>query len=165
MVMIFVGIIGSSAFQQEATANLKHGESFSVGRYVLKFADTTSSHDEHKDILSTTLEVYRGGDQVATLHPEKYFFRASEQPTTEVAIYGLFNWPPNLSDDLYTILVDNNPQTGGYTFKAYLNPLVSWIWLGGFVVIIGTHVAVLPEWRSRRAFSAATTREAESVAS
>ncbi len=165
MVMIFVGIIGSSAFQQEATANLKRGESFSVGRYVMKFADTTSSHDEHKDVLSTTLEVYRGGDQVATLRPEKYFFRASEQPTTEVAIYGLFNWPPNLSDDLYTILVDNNPQTGGYTFKAYLNPLVSWIWLGGFVVIIGTHIAVLPEWRHRRAFSAAATREAESVAS
>ncbi|MGH9869373.1 MAG: heme lyase CcmF/NrfE family subunit [Candidatus Polarisedimenticolia bacterium] len=165
MVMIFVGITGSSAFQQEATATLKRGESFSVGHYTMTFTDTASSHDDHRDVLSTTLEVRRGGDLVATLHPEKRFYRASEQPTTEVAIYGMTSWPPNLGDDLYTILVDNNPESGGYTFKAYLNPLVSWLWLGGFVVIIGTHIAVLPEWRSAPARSRRTVMEAPSVAS
>ncbi|HET9480213.1 MAG TPA: heme lyase CcmF/NrfE family subunit, partial [Candidatus Polarisedimenticolia bacterium] len=121
MVMIFVGIAGSSAFQQEAVAHIRRGESFTVGPYELKFVDTASSHDAHKDVLSTSLDVYRRGEKVTTLRPEKFFYRASEQPTTEVAIYGMFHWPPNVSDDLYTILVDNNPQTGGYTFKAYLN--------------------------------------------
>ncbi len=165
MVMIFVGIIGSSAFQQEAVAHIRHGESFTIGHYELKFVDTSSSHDAHKDVLSASLEVYRGGEPVYTLEPARYFYRASEQPTTEVAIYGLFNWPPNISDDLYTILVDNNPQSGGYTFKAYLNPLVSWLWLGGFVVIIGTHVAVLPEWRRQALPSREKVREVESIAS
>ncbi len=165
MVMVFVGIIGSSAFQLEATAQLRHGESFSIGPYALKFVDTTSSHDEHKDVLSATLEVTRHGEPVTTLTPEKWFYRASEQPTTEVAIHGLFNWPPNLTDDLYTILVSNDPQSGGYTFKAYLNPLVSWLWLGGFVVILGTHFAVLPEWKGAPAVSGKTAREVESVAS
>jgi len=147
MVMVFVGITGSAAFQQEATATLRHGQSFSIGSYDLKFVDTASSHDAHKDVLSAHLEVSRNGRVITTLRPEKYFYRATQQPTTEVAIYGLFSWPPNLADDLYTILIDNNPQSGGYTFKAYLNPLVSWIWLGGLVVILGTHIAVLPEWR------------------
>lgn len=146
MVMIFVGITGSSAFQEEVTAHIKRGESFTIGPYSMLFADTGSSHDEHKDVLSATLVVSRDGHRVDTLRPEKYYYRATEQPTTEVAIHGLFSWPPNLGDDLYTILVDNDPQGGGYTFKAYLNPLISWIWLGGFVVILGTHVAVLPEW-------------------
>jgi cytochrome c-type biogenesis protein CcmF len=165
MVMIFVGITGSSAFQQEATATLKRGESFTVGPYQLTFTDTSSSHDPHKDVLSTTLEVRRGGDLLATLNPEKYFYRASQQPTTEVAIYGMTSWPPHLGDDLYTILVDNNPQSGGYTFKAYLNPLVSWLWLGGFVVIIGTHIAVLPEWKRAPARSQRAVMEAPSVVS
>ncbi|HET6373446.1 MAG TPA: cytochrome c-type biogenesis CcmF C-terminal domain-containing protein, partial [Candidatus Polarisedimenticolia bacterium] len=165
MVMVFVGIIGSSAFQQEAVAQLKLGESFSVGPYKMTFADTASSHDEHKDILSCSLTIERGGERVATLQPAKFFFRASEQPTTEVAIYGMANWPPNLGDDLYLILVDNNPQTGGYTFKAYLNPLVSWLWIGGFVVILGTHIAVLPEWGRRPVVSRKPAREAEIVAS
>jgi cytochrome c-type biogenesis protein CcmF len=166
MVMIFVGIAGSSAFQQEAVANLKRGESFGVGPYEMKFTETASSHDEHKDVLSATLEVTRDGRHVATLRPEKYYYRQSEQPTTEVAIYGMFNWPPHLTDDLYTILVDPNPQTGGYTFKAYLNPLVSWIWLGGLVVILGTHVAVLPEFgRARSAVRERSAREAQSLVS
>ena len=147
MVMIFVGIAGSSAFQQEAVAHIKRNESFTIGQYELRFLDTSSSHDAHKDVLSTTLGVFEDGEQVYTLHPEKYFYRAMEQPTTEVDIYGMFSWPPNVSGDLYTILVDNDPQGGGYTFKAYLNPLVSWIWLGGLVVILGTNVAVLPEWK------------------
>ncbi|MFQ5701201.1 MAG: heme lyase CcmF/NrfE family subunit [Acidobacteriota bacterium] len=166
MVMIFVGIAGSSAFQQEATAHLRRGESFKVGSYDLKFEDTSSSHDPHKDVLSATIGVFKNGERVQTLHPEKYFYRETQQPTTEVDIYGMFSWPPNLSGDLYMILLDNDPFAGGYTFKAYLNPLVSWIWLGGLVLILGTHVAVLPEWkrepvarRSRRAV------EAESVAS
>jgi cytochrome c-type biogenesis protein CcmF len=165
MVMVFVGITGSSAFQQEATATLKRGESFSVGHYTMTFADTSSSHDDHKDVLSATLEVRRDGDLVATLNPEKRFYRASDQPTTEVAIYGMTSWPPNFGDDLYTILVDNDPQSGGYTFKAYLNPLVSWLWLGGFVVIIGTHIAVLPEWKHAPARSRRAVMEAPSVAS
>jgi cytochrome c-type biogenesis protein CcmF len=166
MVMIFVGIAGSSAFQQEAVASLKLGESFSLGPYEMKFAHTASSHDEHKDVLSATLEVSRDGRQIATLRPEKYYYRASEQPTTEVAILGMFSWPPNLGDDLYTILVDPNPQSGGYTFKAYLNPLISWIWIGGFVVIVGTQVAVLPEFQRQRAIvKDAAAREAQSVAS
>ena len=117
-------------------------------------------------LLSTTLDVYRDGEKVATLHPEKNFYFASQQPTTEVAIYGMLSWPPHLGDDLYTLLVDPNPQEGGYLFKAYLNPLVSWIWLGGLVVILGTHVAVLPEWKKERsAARKPAVQEASGVAS
>jgi len=151
MVMIFVGITGSSAFQQEAVANLKRGGAFEIGPYELRFVDTSSSHDPHKDVLAATLDVYRDGEKVSTLRPEKHFYRDTEQPTTEVAIYGLFQWPPHLGEDLYTILVDANPIEGGYVFKAYLNPLISWIWLGGLVVILGTNVAVLPEFDRQRA--------------
>ena len=165
MVMIFVGIAGSSAFQQEQVATLRRGESFSIGPYQLAFTDTSSTHDDHKDVLSTTLSVSRRGEAVATLRPEKWYFRAADQPTTEVAIYGMFSWPPNFSDDLYTILVDNDPKGGGYTFKAYLNPLVSWIWIGGFILILGTHVAVLPEFERRRVTRARPAMEARGVAS
>ncbi len=164
MVMIFVGITGSSAFQQETTAHIRRGERFTIGPYELTFSDTASSHDPHKDVLSATLDVSRGGVPVTTLRPEKHYYRATEQPTTEVDIYGLFSWPPNLGEDLYAILIDNDPFEGGYTFKAYLNPLVSWIWLGGFVVILGTHVAVLPEWRRVQVPGRRTALEATGVA-
>jgi len=49
-----------------------------------------------------------------------------------------------LADDLYVILGgwEGNGETA--TFKAYINPLVNWLWMGGFVFIIGTLVAGWP---------------------
>ncbi len=164
MVLIFAGIAGSAGFQREASATLRRGESMRVGGYTLTLADTISSSDAHKDVLGAVLSVQRGGREVARLQPEKYFFRAAEQPTTEAAVYGMWRWPPHLTDDVYTVLVDANPQTGGYTFKVYLNPLVSLIWIGGFVLIIGTHIAVLPEWAREKAYAARPARAARHVA-
>jgi len=54
-----------------------------------------------------------------------------------------------LREDLYVILIAYDPRTDTATFKAYVNPLVSWIWLGGLMLILGTHVAVLPDRRER----------------
>jgi len=164
MVLIFAGVAGSAGFQQEVSATLKRGQSMSIGPYEITFTDTASSSDAHKDVLSAILTVARDGKQVATLKPEKWFFRASQQPTTETAIYGMWQWPPHLSDDVYTVLVDQNAKTGGYTFKVYLNPLISLIWIGGFVLIIGTHIAVLPEWSREKVFTAAPAREARHAA-
>ena len=33
----------------------------------------------------------------------------------------------------------------GATFKIYLNPLVNWVWAGGFIFILGTLVAAWPD--------------------
>ena len=64
-----------------------------------------------------------------------------------------------LIDDVYAILVNVNPQEGGYTFKVYVNPLVSFIWIGGFILILGTHIAVLPEWVRETASATELTTE------
>jgi cytochrome c-type biogenesis protein CcmF len=149
MVAIIAGVAGSAGFQREASAVLRPGESMEVGGYTIVFEETGSSRDEHKDVLSAILSVRQGDKELTKLRPEKFFFRASEQPTTEAAIYGMWNWPPHLKDDVYAILVNVNPQEGGYTFKVYVNPLVSFIWIGGFILILGTHIAVLPEWAKR----------------
>jgi len=164
IVLIFLGVAGSAGFQMEASATLKRGQSMEVGGYTLVFEDTSSSSDAHKDVLSTTLSVQRNGRELTRLKPEKWFFRASEQPTTEAAIYGMWHWPPHLSDDVYAILVNANPDDGGYTFKIYVNPLVSLIWIGGFILVLGTHIAVLPEWSRQRAFGTEIAREARHVA-
>jgi cytochrome c-type biogenesis protein CcmF len=51
-----------------------------------------------------------------------------------------------MEDDFYVLLVDWQPvSTVGATFKVYHNPLVNWLWLGGFVFILGTLVAAWPD--------------------
>ena len=50
---------------------------------------------------------------------------------------------------------------GRATLKAYLNPLINWIWIGGAVVILGSWLAMLPDLRERRRGAEARLREAE----
>jgi cytochrome c-type biogenesis protein CcmF len=49
-----------------------------------------------------------------------------------------------LADDLYVVLAGWEGQGETATFKAYINPLVNWMWIGGFVFIFGTLVAAWP---------------------
>jgi cytochrome c-type biogenesis protein CcmF len=57
-----------------------------------------------------------------------------------------------MGEDLFVILTAIESD-GAATVKLYRNPLVNWIWLGGFTFVLGT-VAILwphaPERPSRR---------------
>ena len=56
--------------------------------------------------------------------PEKRVYLASGQPQTMVAIHSVPSW------DLYVVYEGTNPDTGQPIIKAFLNPLVGWIWAG-----------------------------------
>jgi len=46
--------------------------------------------------------------------------------------------------ELYVIM--SGWETGGAsaTFKAYINPFINWLWLGGIIIVVGTLVAAWP---------------------
>jgi cytochrome c-type biogenesis protein CcmF len=56
-----------------------------------------------------------------------------------VAIHSVPAW------DLYVVYEGINPDTGQPIIKAFLNPLVSWIWIGVLVMALGTLVALTPK--------------------
>ena len=47
--------------------------------------------------------------------------------------------------DLYVVYEGVNPDTGQPIIKAFLNPLVNWIWLGVLVMALGTLIALVPK--------------------
>ncbi|MBI4295672.1 MAG: hypothetical protein HY667_01000, partial [Chloroflexi bacterium] len=86
--------------------------------------------------------VYNGGEFLGKMIPEKYFHKFYQQPVTEVAIRS------TLAQDLYIIPVDW--EEGGTTvFKFIINPLVSWIWIGGAVMVFGGTIAFWPDRRRK----------------
>jgi len=70
--------------------------------------------------------------------PEKRVYLASDQPQTMVAIHSVPRW------DLYVVYEGTNPDTGQPIIKAFLNPLVGWIWAGVALIVIGTFIALVP---------------------
>ena len=52
-----------------------------------------------------------------------------------------------MRDDLYVIL-GSFDKDQNFTFQAYVNPMVWWLWFGGAVLVFGTGVAAFPARRA-----------------
>jgi cytochrome c-type biogenesis protein CcmF len=77
---------------------------------------------------------------VRELYPRQDFYVEAQQPMTIPGLHS--SWEV----DVYVLLVSWEPITNGSaTFKVFVNPLVSWVWLGGLVFILGTLIAAWPE--------------------
>jgi cytochrome c-type biogenesis protein CcmF len=144
IVAMFVGIAASSAFRIEAQRTMKPGETTEVGRYTIRYDRVETAENGHMSSLAAVLDVSIGGRSVATLRPEKRFYKKPQQPTTEVANRS------TLREDLYVVLGSYDPKTQLITILAYVNPLVVWIWIGGLVLAIGTAITVWPSALERR---------------
>ncbi|MDO8491201.1 MAG: heme lyase CcmF/NrfE family subunit [Dehalococcoidia bacterium] len=142
VVLIAIGVIGSSFFQVQSEAILKPGESMSLGKYTLTYEGMDNYVTESKSITSTTLSVTNSGEPIGKMVPLKYVTPTSEQPTTEVAIRS------TPVEDLYVILVGWDAD-GSASFKVLVNPAVAGIWVGGIVLFFGGLIAFWPDRRER----------------
>lgn len=137
IVLIFVGISGT-AFTSHLEATVRAGEAFAIGPYQVQFAQMQFGQDAAKQWMAAEVRVSREGNFLRTLQPEKRLYVTHEQPTTEVAL--LSTW----RDDLYLVLAGYEEEKQAATFSAYVNPLVVWLWIGGWVMALGTLLALVP---------------------
>jgi cytochrome c-type biogenesis protein CcmF len=142
--LIAVGIIGSQVYKVEAMASLSEGESMFIGPYRLTYEKLDQSSEGDREATVATVGVYENGQRIGTLRPTKEFYRDWEQPMTIPAVRS------TAKEDLYVIVAGWDQASGIVSFKATINPLVSWIWVGGLVFIFGTLVAAWPELERRR---------------
>jgi cytochrome c-type biogenesis protein CcmF len=147
VVLIVIGITASSAFVTQEEATLKRGEVMSVGKYTLRFDELRQYTTAAKDATAARLTVYGSGLEMGAMVPEKnvYKYEGNREinQETEVALRSTFK------DDLYVILT-NFDGSGSASFRAIVNPMVSWIWAGGVVLILGAIVTMWPSAKEIR---------------
>ena len=145
VILVAVGIIGSRTYQVEDQKNLAIGESMTISSDVLGTYELTylGLHDspspDDRLISEATLNVTHNGRPVGSLYPVREYFVVQQQPMT------IPDKRSTVADDLYVIIGgwENGGETA--TFKAYINPLVNWIWIGGIVMMLGSIVAAWPK--------------------
>ena len=135
MVFMFIGFTGK-AFDRQTTADLVVGGSVQLGSYQLKVLELRDGENDNYSWNHAVVEVSKDGKNLGTLEPEKRFYKASRQGTSEVAIRR------RLNEDLYLNFAGF--ENGKATIQAYVFPLVAWIWIGTFTMILGTIVALVP---------------------
>jgi cytochrome c-type biogenesis protein CcmF len=141
VVLMAIGIIGIEVFQSETQGTISQGEQISLGDYTVTF-DSLSVFDtaDGRNVARAVVGVSKNGQVVGELYPRRDYYYESQQPMTIPGVRSTWE------DDFYVLLVDWQPiSSAGATFKIYHNPLVNWLWLGGFVFILGTLVAAWPD--------------------
>jgi cytochrome c-type biogenesis protein CcmF len=137
VVIIVVGLAGA-AFNKNTEKELALHDKMSVGPYTLECVGFTQDSNANFNSDYALLDVYENGKKQFQMAPEKRVYLASQQPQTMVAVHSVLSW------DLYVVFEGTNPDTGQPIIKAFLNPLVSWIWAGVVLIVIGTFIALVP---------------------
>ena len=114
------------------------GTQLKIGHYTLVGQEYTQDDNANYTSEAALLDVYKDGKFLTRLNPERRLFHASGQPSTIPAKYS------TLSEDVYVIYAGLNQDTGHPIVKVFVNPLVSWVWIGVLIVTFGTGLALVP---------------------
>jgi cytochrome c-type biogenesis protein CcmF len=136
------------AFKTETQATLRPGESATLKSpfgHTYSFTHFgVSQYDQlNRKVTAATVEVSRDGRRVDILKTEKrqHVNTVGEntfEPSTEVGIHS------NAREDLYIVLAGVVGGTEQAVFRFTINPLVWWVWMGGYIVVLGGLVVMWP---------------------
>jgi cytochrome c-type biogenesis protein CcmF len=135
VVLVMIGFSGS-ALNQDKEAELGYGDHMQIGSYDLVCRSYTQDDNANQETEWALMDVYQNGQLVRTMTPQRIFYKASQQASTKPDI------DQGFKEDLYLVYEGQNDK-GQPVIKAHLNPMVIWIWIGAWVMIIGTGLALV----------------------
>ena len=158
-VLIYFVAFTGMAFKREREATLKPGESVELSSpfghtYRLTHVGISRYEALNRLVTAATVEVAKDGKPEGLMTSEKRqhvdsFKRPTFEPSTEVAIRS------NLQEDLYIVFAGSVEGSEEAVYRFNINPLVWWVWFGGFVLALG---GVLTMWPGGGAVSSAPRR-------
>jgi cytochrome c-type biogenesis protein CcmF len=138
ILLIVIGVIGSSVFSNDQTVQFQPGERRSIGGRTVQFVSLDEVREANFTAVAATVRVTEPNGRVVTLRPQRRFYDKSEQPNAEVAIES--SW----RQDLYVNLAGWESGGALTAIQVIVNPLVSLMWTGGIVMIVGAIFCVTP---------------------
>jgi cytochrome c-type biogenesis protein CcmF len=148
--VIAVGVMGSGVYHVDKQQQLAPGGTATIGDFRVTFTGMGVREGTGTRQMYADLVVERGGKELGVLQPAATFYTNGQAPTTDIAIYS------RPLADLYVVMLGtaNGKEA---VFDLHLNPLVEWIWWGGYLLIFGTLVSLWPESSARRSAGKAVT--------
>ncbi len=144
IVLMFIGFAGA-AFNVVHQEEMTVGDSIEVGRYAFKLQNVSEMDNPNYFRSVASVDVSRDGEFLETMVPERRFYHASQQPTSRVDVRN------RLREDVYVVFAGVSSDGASPILQVYINPLVNWIWIGSFLLVFGTLVALMPSKSMRRA--------------
>ncbi len=154
VLIILVAVAASSTLRQSSEKTLRQGESGTVGPYQFTFLGTSAVDEVNRRVEMVRFALSKDGVVFAEANPKMNHYFAMREPVGTPEVYSL------PSGDIYLSVMSVDQESGVVGLRAFWNPMVSWIWGGAGIAVLG---AMLALWPSRRR-SAALAAEAKSAA-
>ena len=145
IVMLAIGVAGSSAFDSVAEAKLARGDSLRIGDYTLVYRSLDERTSANATEIRATLDVRRGDRELGTVQAGKNAYTIEDQVSNEVGIRS----DRLTGEDLFVIAEQIDPD-GTIYFRVFVKPLVNLIWLAGLVFLVGSLITLWPDRREQR---------------
>ena len=138
VLMVALGIVGTSFFNTQKDVVLSPGEAVAVENYEIRYLGTTLVPFGNRTEFISSVEVYRNGEFLDTINPNRAFYPDFNMASTRAAIRS------TPVEDFYVVPSENLPG-GDVGFRILVNPLIWWMWVAGPVMVLGTVIALWPE--------------------
>ena len=131
MAVFLLGALGDGLSRSEKTVRAMPGDVIQLSDRQYRFIEVQQNQGPNYSTITALLSLETlEGQKIATLAPEKRFYPAEKQTTTEASIRATF------AGDDYAVLGDGD-NNSGYSLRLYHKPLVSWIWGGAAIMAFG----------------------------
>lgn len=112
---------------------------FQFKDYTFLYEAITDTSDDAKNAVTAQVSIWQGNQHIGTVYPAKWDYRKSSEATTEVAI------KVRATEDVYVVLTGYDLETKLGNFRVFINPLISWVWIGTLLLALGTFMCLIPQ--------------------
>ncbi len=143
MAVILVGLIGSSMYVTEKVAYVGYDEAtdtasedFVIKDYTLKYTGNEIVPQDNKDDILYTVhfDAYKDGQFVGSVDPTVQFVQSTQQ---QKLVASVISFP---TEDLFVVYRGVN-ENGDFSMDVRVNPLISQVWIGFFLLMAGVLIA------------------------
>ncbi|MFN0248278.1 MAG: cytochrome c-type biogenesis CcmF C-terminal domain-containing protein [Kofleriaceae bacterium] len=127
----------AAAYEQAPAKTDK--STFAFGRYTFAYENLIHTSDDSKDAVTAQMSIWLGDEQIGRVYPAKWDYHKGEEATTEVAIR------VRALEDVYVVLTGYDLDSNLANFRVFINPLISWVWLGFLILALGTLICLIPQ--------------------
>jgi cytochrome c-type biogenesis protein CcmF len=139
ILIIIAGITGAQSYRQSAEASLARGESMDLAGYTFTYEGAVGRQEPHRFAAVARMRVSQDAKVLGGMEPRLNFYPSQREPvgTPHVVTLG--------STDLYLSLLSVEPDGKRVVIKAFVIPMVSWLWRSLPLLVLGTLVSLWPK--------------------
>jgi cytochrome c-type biogenesis protein CcmF len=144
ILLLAIGVAGSSLYQTVSEERLRPGQTMRVADYVLTYRSLVQRDGPNAREVRAVVDVRRGDRGLGSVRAGKNSYPVEGQVSNEVAIRSDLL----TGEDLFVIADQIDPD-GTVYFKVFVKPLVNLIWLAGLVFVLGSLITMWPDAREQ----------------